>query len=451
MGAVTTDLFAKYDVPVPRYTSYPTVPEWRKTPSTDEWTHSLTWAVDAPDATLSLYIHLPFCESLCTFCGCNTVITRDHGRAAPYIDLIFSELDAYLARVPALAARPVCQMHFGGGTPTFLSPEQLAGLVDGVFARLTRVADGFEGSVEADPRVTTPAHLEALRSRGFTRLSLGVQDFNPETQHLVNRIQSEQLVRDLVEHARAHGYESINLDLIYGLPGQTLDSMRQTAEQVLRLNPDRLAVYSFARVPWIKPQQRKFKDDQVPAGAEKRALYEVIRGPLLEHGYTELGMDHFARPEDGLARAAASGTMHRNFQGYTERRTTALLGLGVSAISETPDCYHQNEKVITVYDRRVRQGEIPTLRGHRLSADDRRRRDKILSLMTTFHVVLDPVEVEDARAFLSPLLQDGIVELDGNDLRIPLHGRPFLRNVATLFDVHLREHQPSGPLYSRAV
>jgi len=227
--------------------------------------------------------------------------------------------------------------------------------------------------------------------------------------------------------------------------------MQHTAEQVLRLSPDRLAVYSFARVPWIKPQQRKFRDDQIPVGAEKRALYETIRRPLLEHGYTELGMDHFAKPQDGLARAAAAGTMHRNFQGYTEKRTTVLLGLGVSAISETPDIYHQNEKVITVYERRVQTGEIPTLRGHVLSEDDRRRREKILALMTTFHAALDPDEIEDARTYLEPLLADGLVTLDGHELRIPLEGRAFLRNIAAFFDHYLRTSQPTGPLYSRAV
>lgn len=448
---MSTDLFAKYDVPVPRYTSYPTVPEWHAAPTTDQWTASLAEAVEAPDATLSLYLHLPFCESLCTFCGCNTVITRDHGRSQPYLDLLFRELDAYLVSLPALGSRPVCQMHLGGGTPTFQSPEQLAALLDGVFSRLQRTTEDFEGSVEADPRVTTPAHLETLASRGFTRLSLGIQDFNPETQRLVNRIQSEALVRDLVQCARALGYESINFDLIYGLPEQTLESMRHTAGQVLALEPDRLAVYSFARVPWIKPQQRKFKDEQVPVGAAKRALYDAIRSPLLDAGYIELGMDHFARPHDGLARAAAAGTMHRNFQGYTERRTTALLGLGVSAISETPGCYHQNEKIITVYERRLLRGEIPTLRGHRLSDEDRRRREKILALMTTFHVRLDRDEEEDARTFLAPMLDDGIVRLEHGELRIPVYGRPFLRNAAAFFDVHLRNNQPTGPLYSRAV
>jgi oxygen-independent coproporphyrinogen-3 oxidase len=451
MTTSMTELFARYDVPVPRYTSYPTVPEWHATPTTDQWIASLARALDAPDATLSLYLHLPFCESLCTFCGCNTVITRDHGREQPYIDLVLRELDSYLARVPALADRAVCQLHLGGGTPTFFPPDRLAHLIDAIAARLPRRSPDFRGSVEADPRVTSREHLDTLHARGFSRLSLGIQDFNGETQRLVNRVQSPQLVSDLVAHARAAGYESINFDLIYGLPAQTPESMQTTATEVMGLSPDRLAVYSFARVPWIKPQQRKFKDEQIPAGAEKRALYETVRQPLLEHGYVELGLDHFAKPNDALARAAAGGTMHRNFQGYTERRTTVLLGLGVSAISETPDCYHQNEKVITVYDRRVNAGDVPTLRGHLLSDDDRRRRDKILALMTGFHVALDESEREDAKTFLAAMIDDELVAIEDGELRLPVRGRPFLRNAAVLFDAHFRGRQPTGPLYSTAV
>jgi oxygen-independent coproporphyrinogen-3 oxidase len=450
MTTSLTDLFARYDVPVPRYTSYPTVPEWHAPPTTGEWVASLDAALASADATLSVYIHLPFCESLCTFCGCNTVITRDHSRSQPYVELVLRELDAYLARVPALGSRPISELHLGGGTPTFLPPEQLVMLVDGVFSRLTPQRD-VHGSVEADPRVTSRAHLDALRSRGFSRLSLGIQDFNDETQQLVNRIQSPALVADLVGHARDSGYESINFDLIYGLPAQTPASMRATADEVLALEPDRLAVYSFARVPWIKPQQRKFRDDQIPAGAEKRALYETVREPLLDRGYLELGLDHFAKPGDALARAAAAGTMHRNFMGYTERRTSVLFGLGVSAISETPDCYHQNEKIITVYDRRVQKEEIPTLRGHKLSQEDRRRRDKILALMTAFRVALDDAERDDARGYLAPMLADGLVEIRDAELTIPMRGRPFLRNAAVLFDAHFRSREPGGPRYSTAV
>lgn len=446
-----TDLFAKYDVPVPRYTSYPTVPQWSRSPTREEWLQSLTNAVTLPDASLSLYIHLPFCESLCTYCGCNTVITRDHQRAEPYADLVVAELAAYLAAVPALADTPLRHVHLGGGTPTFSSPDELARLLDRVMACFRGRTPVFEGSVEADPRVTTPAHLEMLRDRGFLRLSLGVQDFDETVQDFVNRHQPYGMVESLTTGARSLGFESVNFDLIYGLPGQTPESQARLADQVLSLRPDRLAVYSFARVPWIKPQQRKFKDDQIPVGAEKRALYEVVRDRLLGAGYVEIGMDHFALPTDGLAEAAAAGTMYRNFMGYAERRTTAMLGLGVSSISETPDCYHQNEKVIALYERRVRQNEIPTLRGHLLSEEDRLRREQILSVMTAYRASLRPDQVEDAKAYLSEMIADGLVTIDGTELRVPASGRPFLRNIAALFDVPYRTTESAGPMYSRAL
>jgi oxygen-independent coproporphyrinogen-3 oxidase len=449
---MTSELLAKYDVRVPRYTSYPTVPEWHAAPTAAQWTASLQHALTDPSATLSLYIHLPFCESLCTFCGCNTVITRDHGRSKPYIGRVLRELDIYLDRVPALRERRLCDVHLGGGTPTFASAEELSELVDGILSRLTPAGpERFTGSVEADPRVTGAAQLRALRERRFTRLSLGVQDFNEETQRLVERIQSPALVASLVDEARATGWESINFDLIYGLPGQTRASMQRLADEVLRLAPDRLAVYSFARVPWIKPRQRKFTDEQIPAGADKRALYDAIRRPLLAAGYQELGMDHFARDNDPLARAAAAGTLHRNFQGYTEARTNALLGLGVSAISESTDCYHQNEKVIAVYDRRIDRNEVPTHRGHLLSADDRRRREQIVSVMTRFAVTLDDAQASDARVFLAPLLEDGLAVLEGNVLRVPAAGRAFIRNIATFFDEYFRASPPASPMYSQSI
>lgn len=444
---MTSELFAKYDVRVPRYTSYPMVPAWHAAPTAAQWTASLQRALSDPAATLSLYVHLPFCESLCTFCGCNTVITRDHERSTPYIDRVLRELDVYLQMVPALRERPLRQLHLGGGTPTFASAGELAHLVDGILARLTATGPTpLTGSVEADPRVTGSAQLHALRARRFTRLSLGVQDFNDATQRFVNRIQSPALVAALVAEARAGGYESINFDLIYGLPGQTAASMQRLADDVLRLSPDGLAIYSFARVPWIKPGQRKFTDEQIPAGAERRALYEAIRRPLLAAGYLELGMDHFARPHDPLARAAAAGTLHRNVQGYTEARTDVLLGLGVSAISESADCYHQNEKVIAVYERRVDGREIPTCRGHLLSPDDRRRRDQIMAVMTRFAVALDDAQAVDARAFLAPLLEDGLAVVEGDVLRVPPAGRPFIRNIATFFDEYFRAARPASPM-----
>jgi len=447
---MTTDLFAKYDIAIPRYTSYPTVPQWQETPTRERWLGSIGTAL-AGDSSLSLYMHVPFCESLCTYCGCNTVITKNHGRDRAYVDLLLAELDLYVGALPALGGRPLRQLHLGGGTPTFLSPDDLAALLDGVAARLPARDGRFEGSIEVDPRVTTPAHLDALGAHGITRVSMGVQDVAEEVQHLVNRHQPVETTAKLAAYARAHGYESVNFDLIYGLPGQTPASMARLADVVLELQPDRLAVYSFARVPWIKPQQRKFRDDQIPVGAEKRALYDIIRTRLLAGGYEEIGADHFARPADGLSRAAGDGSLHRNFMGYAELRTTTLLGLGVSAISETPDCYHQNEKVLAHYERRVLAGEIPTLRGHVLTPEDARRRQQILNVMTSFHTRLDDREAAEALSVLKSFVDDGLVAIDDHELRVLPAGRPFLRNVATFFDAYFQDTPPTGPLYSRAI
>jgi oxygen-independent coproporphyrinogen-3 oxidase len=446
-----TQLLEKYDVPVPRYTSYPAVPDWKSTPDAPAWREALRAAVTTPGSSLAVYVHLPFCESLCTFCGCNNVITRNHERAAPYVDLVLRELDLYLAAVPAVAAAPVDQLHLGGGTPTFLPPEVLDSLLAGIAVRLPRRAEGFEGSVEVDPRVTTAEHLVVMRRHGLTRISLGVQDIDPEVLRLVNRNQPLATTAALCAMAREAGYTSINLDLIYGLPGQTPESMQRLAEAVIGLHPDRLAVYGFARVPWIKPAQRKFTDEQIPAGAEKRRLYEILRERLLAAGYLEIGLDHFALPGDGLALAAAGGRLHRNFMGYAERRTTALLGLGVSAISETPSCYHQNEKVLTVYERRVSEGEIPTLRGHVLSDDDRRRAGLIRALMTEGRTAIAPGDRELAAADLETFANDGIVEVDGHSVRVTETGKPFIRNVAAAFDIHLRTANRQGPTYSRSI
>lgn len=444
-------LLEKYDVPVPRYTSYPAVPNWQGTPTPAQWFSALDAALTPELASLAVYVHLPFCERLCTFCGCNTVTTHNHDRSVPYVEIVLKELDTYLANVPALHRRPVSQIHLGGGTPTFMPPAVLATLLEGLATRLPLRADGFEGSVEVDPRVTTREHLEAMRTNGISRISLGVQDFDSEVLRLVNRPQPLAMTENLCRLVRESGYDSINFDLIYGLPGQSPETMVRLAEAVLDLRPDRLAVYSFARVPWIKPAQRKFKDEDVPAGAEKRRLYEGLRDRLLAAGYQEIGMDHFALPHDALAVAAREGALHRNFMGYTDRRTTALLGLGVSAISETPACFHQNEKVITVYERRVADGEIPTLRGHILSDDDRRRADRIRDLMTAGRTPLDAGDAADARVRLAGLVADGLVVIDDHELRITPESKPFLRNVAAFFDTYLRATKQEGPTYSRAI
>lgn len=446
-----TDLFAKYDVPAPRYTSYPTVPFWSDSPSADQWLDAIRTACDDQTAGWSLYFHLPFCETLCTFCACNTVITHDHGREETYINLLHKEWQLYRGQVPELQKRPLRQLELGGGTPTFFSPDNLKRILEPVLADIQVEAEQFRASVEVDPRRTTREHLVTLHSLGFRRISLGVQDFDPVVQKLVNREQPLEQTKNVTDTARELGYNSVNYDLIYGLPRQTPDSFRQTVEQTVALRPDCIAVYSFARVPWIKPAQRSYKDEDLPVAGEKRALYEIARNLLAQAGYIEIGMDHFALPDDGLASAQRKGTLHRNFMGYTELRTQVLLGLGVSAISETPTCFHQNEKAFPVYERRVQAGEVPTLRGHLLSEEDRRLREQILTFMTRFEVPLEPDQSDDATVFLDPLLSDGLVEVRGQKLILTDQGRPFLRNACMFFDQRLRQQQERPKLFSQAL
>jgi oxygen-independent coproporphyrinogen-3 oxidase len=444
-------LLDRYDVPVPRYTSYPTVPYWSNNPTSEQWLGELRKAAARPNTPWAIYMHIPFCETLCTFCGCNTVITRNHEREEPYVRLLHAEWSRYLEEVPDLAERPLRQLHLGGGTPTFLSPESLRFLLEPILARVKVRTDEFDASVEVNPIVTTATHLETLMAAGFTRVSMGVQDFDPTVQHLVNRIQPYEITDQLTRDARAMGYKSVNYDLIYGLPKQTPVTMRRTAELTAGLAPDRIALYSFARVPWIKPAQRLFKDEDLPEGPEKRALYEIARDIFLDAGYLEIGMDHFALPGDALNTARLTGELHRNFMGYTEFRTDILLGLGVSAISETPTCFHQNEKVAPVYERRVLAGEIPTLRGHLLTEDDQRLRQQILEFMTKLHVTLEPGQIDDARAYLAQLIEDRLVVVDGTELVLTEAGKPFLRNATVFFDQRLRSAAPGQPIFSRSI
>ncbi len=444
--------FSKYDVPAPRYTSYPTVPYWTENPTVEQWINQLKAGLAPETSSWSLYIHIPFCETLCTFCGCNTTITKDHKRESPYVTRILKEREAYLKSAPELAHRPLVNMHLGGGTPTFLSASELDRLVGGLLQGLTKDPRGFEGSIEIDPRRTTPEQLEVLRKHGFNRVSLGVQDFDPEVQRLVNRIQPFEQTKAITDAARSLGYDSINFDLIYGLPKQTLETTQHMVERTLELRPDRIALYSFALVPWIKPAQRLFRDDQLPAGAEKRALYELARTALLEAGYIEIGMDHFALLTDGLSKALNNGTLHRNFMGYSDVRTDVLLGLGVSSISEAPGCFHQNEKVLPVYEEKVDRGEIPTFRGHLLSDEDRKRREQILRLMTRFEVDLESdAQAADIEKFLHELIKDGLVSLRGKKLVMSKTGRPFLRNACMALDARLRAKAPDARIFSMSV
>jgi len=445
-------LYSKYDVPAPRYTSYPTVPYWERTPTVDEWRTHLRDSLAGPESSWSMYFHIPFCETLCTFCGCNTSITKDHKRETPYVEHLLQEWSTYLREVPELGQRPLRQIHLGGGSPTFLSAASLAALLTPLLKQVKLQNQVFEGAVEVDPRRTTKEQLKVLRELGFNRVSMGVQDFNGEVQRLVNRIQPYAITAALTEDARKLGYESVNFDLIYGLAKQTRESIRETAKLTVQLRPDRIALYSFALVPWIKPAQRLFKDEDLPAAENKRELYEIAREILLEAGYVEVGMDHFALATDGLAKAMTSNSLHRNFMGYTDIRTDVLLGLGVSAISESRQSFHQNEKVLANYESLVEKKQFATLRGHVLTSADQNNRQQILEFMTEAKVKWSsPDQHREAKVFLAEMEQDGLVEITEKELRLTLKGRPFLRNACLFFDARLRAQKPDTPIFSRSI
>ncbi|XGC80471.1 oxygen-independent coproporphyrinogen III oxidase [Bdellovibrio bacteriovorus] len=446
------DLLAKYDVPAPRYTSYPTVPYWETNPTQDQWVQHLRATLQETSGSWSLYLHIPFCESLCTFCGCNTIITKDHKKESPYVGMILKEWELYIEKVPELLTKPLKHIHLGGGTPTFLSAETLIDLLKPIMSRVKVDMNDFEGSIEVDPRRTTPEQLKALREMGFTRVSMGVQDFNPEVQRLVNRIQPFDITANLTQAARDLGYTSVNFDLIYGLAKQTAESIAETAKATVQLRPDRIALYSFALVPWIKPAQRLFKDEDLPKSAEKRELYEIARGILLEAGYVEVGMDHFALPTDNLCIAMNEKRLHRNFMGYTDHRTDVLLGLGVSSISETPYSFHQNEKVLPLYEATLNEGRLPTLRGHVLTKEDQVRREQILKLMTEFEVsFVDNEQESKSKEFLAEMIKDSLVEVRDHKLIVNESGRPFLRNACVFFDERLKTKQPQTKIFSQSI
>lgn len=444
------NLFEKYDIPTPRYTSYPTVPYWDEIPTTEQWVSSLRRALKDSTQMWSAYIHIPFCETMCTFCGCNTVITKNHKVEHPYVQSLLKEQDLYFSRVPELQEAPLVDLHLGGGSPTFLASQELERLLRPLLARV-RKAEGFEASLEVDPRRTRVEQLEVLRGLGFQRLSLGVQDFNPEVQRLINRHQTFEQTESILKAGRALDYHSINFDLIYGLPAQTPVNLRETILRTIDLRPDRIALYSFALVPWIKPAQRLFKDEDLPMGEAKRRLYEDARQLLIDAGYLEIGMDHFALPTDALAKAAAAGKLHRNFMGYTDRKSQAMVGFGVSSISETPDCYHQNEKVLSRYESQVASQEIPTFRGHCLNQEDQQQKRRILDLMTLSQVDLPASEQGPYRTALSELEADGLIRWTQSGLFLTEKGRPFLRNVCTAFDLRLQRKKAEKPTFSKSL
>jgi oxygen-independent coproporphyrinogen-3 oxidase len=451
MTTPSAELLRKYNVPGPRYTSYPTVPYWERTQA--EWIDALRAQLGTSPGA-AVYVHIPFCRSLCTYCGCNVRITRNRAIALPYLEHVLAEWRMYLARL-GVERLPLAEIHLGGGTPTFLTPEELRFLIEGLLANSTRQGEA-EFGLEADPRVTTREQLATLSALGFRRLSLGIQDFDPRVQAIVNRVQSEEQVRILTEAARELGFTSINYDLIYGLPLQTLDSIEQTLAAVERLRPDRIAFYAYAHVPWIKPSQRRFTEADLPQGEAKRVLYERGREMLERAGYREIGMDHFALETDSLWQAAVTGTLHRNFMGYTSRQVAPLFGLGVSAIGDAWTAFAQNEKAIEPYQQRVAGGELPILRGHLLDAEDLELRRLILDLMTRFHAewgtsAANARYLDSVPERLRELVADEIVTLNGRGCDVTERGRAFIRNVCMAFDARLARKAPETQLFSRTI
>ncbi len=443
-------LLQKYNIAAPRYTSYPTVPYWESEGfTTDEWKTRLITAYGLhKEEGISLYIHLPFCESLCTYCGCNKRITKNHKVEEPYIDAVVKEWELYCA---LLGERPkIKEIHLGGGTPTFFDAENLKNLLQSIVGK-EKFDDDAECSFEAHPDNTTAAHLEVLGAMGFKRISLGIQDFDPKVQFLINRYQTPQQVLEISELARTLGYDSINFDLIYGLPGQTITGITATIDEVISLKPDRIAFYSYAHVPWIKPGQRHFTEADLPLGDEKFALYQKGRDMLLAAGYHEIGMDHFALATDSLYIADEQQKLHRNFMGYTSQHTNILIGLGVSSISDCGTAFAQNAKTVEAYKKFVNGNSLAVEKGHLLTKDDLAIRKHILDLMCKGSTTFETPIPDQIQQRLMPLLADSLVTLESNKVAVTPLGKPFLRNVCMAFDDRLWLKQPQTQLFSAAI
>ena len=450
---MSANLLAKYNIAAPRYTSYPTVPHWQSPgPSAADWLAEVRSAY-AQQGVINLYIHLPYCEQLCTYCGCNKRITKNHAVERPYMESVLKEWSMY---VEALGEKPLIrELHLGGGTPTFFSPENLSFLLNGILDQ-ARVADDHSFSFEAHPNSTTRGHLSTLRELGFNRISIGVQDFGQDIMLLINRKQTTEEIYRVVEESRELGYESINFDLIFGLPRQNLDHILTNIEHLQRLMPERIAFYSYAHVPWKSPSQRAYDETDLPRGEDKRALYETGKRLLEEMGYEEIGFDHFALPQDELLSATKAKRLHRNFMGYTPHDTRLNLALGVSAIADSWSAYVQNEKKIEPYRERIAKGELPLIKGYMLDKDEQIIRRHILNIMCKESTCwLHPAaQCDDLYAGLERLQEmeeDGLVQIEGHSLRVLPAGRPYLRNICLAFDQHYWRDKVSAGRFSEVV
>jgi oxygen-independent coproporphyrinogen-3 oxidase len=447
----------RYNRPGPRYTSYPTAPVWNDSFGPDDYERVLEQA-EAAKTPVSLYMHIPFCESLCLFCACNVVIQKDKSVAPPYLDVLKREMERVSRSVSK--NRPVVQFHWGGGTPTYLTPEQIEDLF-GFTREHFHFAPDSEIGIEVDPRVTSRRHLETIRKMGFNRLSMGIQDFQAEVQKAVHRIQPYEMTRDLILSARELGFDSINVDLIYGLPYQTAQTFAHTVDQIIGLAPDRIALFSYAHVPWLKKQQGSFVA-HLPEGMVKFEIFRTGLLKFIEAGYLYIGMDHFAKPGDELAVSQQNRTLHRNFQGYTTKAGADLYGMGITAISGIQRAYAQNHRDIPSWQKAVGERGLATMRGYQLSDEDLLRRAVISRLLChtvilkdeisrEFGVDFDDYFAEELRRF-EPFREDGLVILDRNEIRATWLGRIFIRNLAMVFDPYLEKQQLAAkPLFSKTL
>jgi oxygen-independent coproporphyrinogen-3 oxidase len=454
---MSISLVQKYNVPGPRYTSYPTVPYWDEDSFTlTGWKETFLRSFQESNSSegISLYIHLPFCDSLCTFCGCHKRITTRHEVEHPYIEALLKEWQLYC---DLFIEKPIIkEIHLGGGTPTFFSAENLATLINGILSKAKKAPD-YEFSFEGHPNNTTRGHLQKLYDLGFRRVSFGVQDYAEKVQNAIHRNQSFHNVAKVTFWAKEIGYTSISHDLIFGLPFQTLENVIDTIEKTKSLSPDRLAFYSYAHVPWIKGNgQRGFKDEDVPKDDQKRKLYEVGKALLTHKGYHEIGMDHFALEEDSMYKSFKGGKLHRNFMGYTSSKTQLMIGLGVSSISDSWYGFAQNEKKLETYYERLKQNELPVFRGHILSQEDLVIRQHILNLMCQFSTSWDNVEnyfkeLTEIVIELSEMEKDGLVVLGDKSITITDKGKPFVRNICMALDLRLKRKAPKTKLFSMTV
>ena len=461
MPPFDADLLRRYDRPGPRYTSYPTAPQFGASFGPLEFARAARASNDDPiPRRLSVYAHVPYCFSPCFYCGCNRIITRDKGRAEPYLQRLVRE--TALVGPQFDRDREVIQVHLGGGTPNFLTPTQIGEFLESLathFRLSTSPTRDF--SIELDPRFVNPGDIEALAFMGFNRASLGVQDFDREVQVAVNRIQSVEETRQVVDDCRKHGFRSVNIDLIYGLPKQTLEGFGRTLDTVMLIRPDRLAIYGYAHLPELFRPQKQIADADLPSPEAKLALLQLAIAKLSAAGYVHIGMDHFALPDDDLAIARAQGGLHRNFMGYTTHGDCDLVGLGVSAISHVGDTFSQNPRDLPSWEIAIDGGKLPTWRGLRLDADDVLRADLIQQLMCRAEI--DIVALEDRHGIdfaatfaddlvrLQPLVADGLVEIDPCRIAASSRGRLLLRIIAACFDRYLHAPSAAPPRFSKAI